>query len=88
MKTHTLLFVSIAIFFAVSVSNSFTRQANANTVAISSSETGDDLTLEEWMVDEQFWGIEKEASFVVEEEPESAMEIEDWMYDNEYWGLS
>jgi hypothetical protein len=40
------------------------------------------LSIEEWMVDDSFWGIEKKASFVAGEEPESTMEIEAWMYDN------
>ncbi len=88
MKTHTLLFVSIAIFFAVSVSNSFARPVKGSTAANMSVEAEEALSIEEWMVDDSFWGIEKKASFVVEEEPESAMEIEAWMYDNEYWGLS
>ncbi|MDA3817563.1 MAG: hypothetical protein PF486_09315 [Prolixibacteraceae bacterium] len=88
MKTHTLLFVSIAIFFAVTMANSFTRPANANIVNNPSVEQAEELVLEKWMVDDHFWGIEKETSRVIDEEPEREMEIESWMYDDEYWGLS
>lgn len=88
MKTHTLLFVSIAIFFAVSVSNSFARPVNGSNVANSSVEVEEELILEEWMADDHFWGIEKESARVIDEEAESEMEIESWMYDDEYWGLS
>ena len=88
MKTHTLLFVSIALFFAVSLSNSLTRTAQGSNAVNMSAEAEEALTIEGWMVSESFWGIEKNTSFVFEEEPEATLEIEKWMYDNEYWGLS
>jgi hypothetical protein len=88
MKTQTLLFVSIAIFFAVSVSNSFARPVKSSTNVNMSVEAEEALDIEEWMVDESFWGIEKEASIDVGETSEGSMEIESWMYDNEYWGMS
>ncbi len=88
MKTHTLLFVSFAIFFAVSVSNSFALSSGKSTDDISSVSTSEALLVEDWMIDENYWGIEKESLQDGNEEPERGMVIESWMYNDEFWGLS
>ncbi|MCF8361586.1 MAG: hypothetical protein K9G70_03090 [Prolixibacteraceae bacterium] len=51
--------------------------------------TEESLEIEEWMISDNYWGVEdtaiEEESFI--EEKEDSVEIENWMVDDEYWGF-
>ncbi|MDA3880653.1 MAG: hypothetical protein PF436_09725 [Prolixibacteraceae bacterium] len=87
MKTHTLLIVTIAFLFASLIASTINRASNAEMVNIAPVEMEEELMIEEWMLDEELWGVEENAE-VSNEETESPLEIESWMYDANYWGLS
>lgn len=87
MKTHTLFIVSLAVMLAVFVVSLVHKPAKAEMTSVVITNTETEMIIEDWMLDEQFWGFEEKA-IEVEEEPGSSLEVESWMYDDEYWGLN
>ncbi|MBN1768890.1 MAG: hypothetical protein JXR50_07485 [Prolixibacteraceae bacterium] len=87
MKTHTLFIVSLAVMLAVFAVSLVNKPAKAEIISVIIVEPETEMMIEDWMLDEKFWGFEEKA-IVVKEEPEGSLEIESWMYDDEYWGLN
>lgn len=52
--------------------------------------TEESLEIEEWMISDNYWGVEdttQEKEVSVAEEKEEPLEVENWMVNEAYWGL-